>query len=491
MKTAFLIFPHTLFEDISFIDKNFEVYIIEESLFFTQYKFHKQKLVFHRASMKFYESYLNDNSYKTIYINSCDTLSDVRKLIEKLSGKGITNIKYFDVCDDWLEERISKYCGKFKINTEQINSLSFINSKTDLEQYFKNKKKYFQKDFYILQRKKLKILLEDFDNPIGGKWSYDSDNRKKYPKNKKPPEVNHPKLNQYYKEAINYVEKYFPDNYGIINESFIYPVTFSESETWMNQFFKTRFMDFGVYEDAILEKEIILNHSVLSPLLNTGLITPHHLVNSAIDYGIKNNIPLNSIEGFIRQIIGWREFIRGVYIFSGRKQRTSNFFNNNNIIPDSFYNGTTGITPVDDTIKKILKTGYCHHIERLMILGNFMLLCNFNPSDVHKWFMEMFIDSYDWVMVPNVYGMSQFADGGVMATKPYISGSSYILKMSNYKKSDWCIVWDSLFWNFMDKHRDYLSKNPRLSMLIKTFDKMPTEKKEKLLKTAENFLKML
>lgn len=489
MKTAFLIFPHTLFEDISFVEKNSEIYIIEECLFFTQYKFHKQKLVFHRASMKFYESYLNENSYRTIYINSYDTLSDVRKLIEKLSGESITKIKYFDVCDDWLEERITKYCGKFKINTEQINSPGFINSKTELEKYFKNRKKYFQKDFYILQRKKLKILVDDFDNPIGGKWSYDSDNRKKYPKNKIPPELLHPVLNNYYQEAINYIEKYFPDNYGFINESFIYPVTFRESESWMNQFFETRFSEFGIYEDAILENEIVLNHSVLSPLLNTGLITPLHLVNSAIDYGIKNKIPLNSLEGFIRQIIGWREFIRGVYIFTGRKQRTSNFFNNEKKIPVTFYSGTTGIKPIDDTIKKILNTGYCHHIERLMILGNFMLLCNFNPREVYKWFMEMFIDAYDWVMVPNVFGMSQYADGGVMATKPYISGSSYILKMSDYKKADWCIVWDSLFWNFMDKHRDYLSNNPRLSMLIKTFDKMPSEKKENLLKTAEKFLR--
>ncbi|MBE2257043.1 MAG: cryptochrome/photolyase family protein [Ignavibacteria bacterium] len=489
MKTAFLIFPHTLFEDISLIEKNSEVYIIEESLFFRQYKFHKQKLVFHRASMKFYESYLKEKFYKTKYINSYDALSDVRKLIEKLSEKGFTKIKYFDECDDWLEERISKYCEKFKINTEQINSPAFINSISDLEEYFKKRKKYFQKDFYILQRKKLKILVDNFDNPIGGKWSYDSDNRKKYPKDKIPPEVIHPELNKFYKEAIKYVEKIFPDNYGIINETFIYPVTFRESEKWMNQFFKTRFSEFGIYEDAILENEIVLNHSVLSPLLNTGLITPLQLVNSAIDYGIKNKIPLNSLEGFIRQIIGWREFIRGVYIFTGRKHRTSNFFKNGKKIPATFYSGTTGFKPIDDTIKKILNTGFCHHIERLMILGNFMLLCNFNPHDVYKWFMEMFIDAYDWVMVPNVYGMSQFADGGVMATKPYISGSSYILKMSNYKKADWCKVWDSLFWNFMDKHRDYLSKNPRLSMLIKTFDKMPSEKKENLLKTAEKFLR--
>ncbi|MFZ1572803.1 MAG: FAD-binding domain-containing protein [Candidatus Kapaibacterium sp.] len=147
-----------------------------------------------------------------------------------------------------------------------------------------------------------------------------------------------------------------------------------------------------------------------------------------------NDVGLNSIEGFIRQIIGWREFIRGVYVFKGTQERSRNFWNFKNKIPTSFYTGTTGIEPIDNTIKKLIATGYCHHIERLMILGNFMLLCEFDPNEVYKWFMELFIDSYDWVMVPNVYGMSQFADGGLMATKPYISGSSYVLKMSNFKK---------------------------------------------------------
>ena len=157
----------------------------------------------------------------------------------------------------------------------------------------------------------------------------------------------------------------------------------------------------------------------------------------------------------------------------------------------SFYNGTTGILPVDDTIKKIIKTGYAHHIERLMIIGNFMLLCEFDPDEVYRWFMELFIDSYDWVMVPNVYGMSQFADGGLMSTKPYISGSSYILKMSNYKKGEWSGIWDSLFWNFIDNHRDFFDKNPRMRMLVKNFDKMNIDKRTNLLKSAHSFLENL
>ena len=165
--------------------------------------------------------------------------------------------------------------------------------------------------------------------------------------------------------------------------------------------------------------------------------------------------------------------------------------NFNRKIPNSFYNGDTGIEPIDDTIKKINNSAYANHIERLMIIGNFMLLCEFEPNEVYKWFMEMFIDSYDWVMVPNVYGMSQFSDSGMMSTKPYISSSNYILKMSNYKKGDWCKIWDSLFWNFMDKQRDFFIKNPRMRMLVSSFDRMEESKRTSLLKTADEYLKTL
>ena len=175
----------------------------------------------------------------------------------------------------------------------------------------------------------------------------------------------------------------------------------------------------------------------------------------------------------------------------GSFERTRNFWKFSKKIPSSFYDGTTGIEPIDDSINKVNKSAYCHHIERLMILGNFMLLCEFDPDEVYRWFMELFIDSYDWVMVPNVYGMSQFADGGLMSTKPYISGSSYIIKMSNYKSGEWSLIWDSLFWRFLDKQRNFFIKNPRMRMLVNSYDKMDQEKKDKLKITANNYLKSL
>ncbi len=491
MNKAVLIFPHQLFEYFPSIQKNSAIYLIEEFLFFKQYKFHKQKLLFHRSSMKFYQDYLERKKLKIIYIDSKNELSDIRKLIPHLKRKGIGEIHFADVSDNWLEKRIKQTAEKSGIKFQEYSSPAFLNSKEDLKEYFSGKKKYSQTDFYIKQRKKLGILIDDNASPAGGKWTYDTENRLKYPIAKKPPKVNFPPANKYYKEAVTYVNKHFPNNYGEINKHIIYPNTFDESKKWFKEFLEKRFSEFGSYEDAIVAKENILNHSVLTPMMNIGLITPEHIVEETLNFSEMHKIPLNSVEGFIRQIIGWREFIRGVYESSGTTQRTRNYWGFKRKIPESFWSGTTGIEPLDITIKKVLQTGYCHHIERLMVLGNFMLLCEFDPNEVYRWFMELFIDAYDWVMVPNIYGMSQFADGGLMSTKPYISGSNYLMKMSDYQKGDWQLIWDGLFWRFMDKHRKFFLSNPRLGMLVRTFNKMSEERKNTLLSAAENYLKTI
>ncbi|HMS34216.1 MAG TPA: cryptochrome/photolyase family protein [Ignavibacteria bacterium] len=491
MNKAVLIFPHQLFEDILSFPENSAVYLIEEHLFFRQFKFHKQKLAFHRSSMMFYQDYLKSKKYKVNYIESDNELSDIRKLIPHLKQKGIKEIHFTDAADSWVEKRIKQAAEKSGIFIYEYPSPCFLNSRKELKEYFSGKKKYSQTDFYVKQRKKLRILLDEKGMPEGGKWTYDIDNRLKYPLTKKPPEVNFPTVNKYYKEAVTYVNKTFADNYGEINKDFVYPGNFDESKKWFKQFLEKRFSEFGEYEDAIVVKENILHHSVLTPMLNSGLITPGYIVEETLIYSKKHKIPLNSVEGFIRQITGWREFIRGMYDVSGSYQRTKNYWGFRRKIPESFWNGTTGIEPLDITIKKVLQTGYCHHIERLMILGNFMMLCEFDPDEVYRWFMELFIDAYDWVMVPNVYGMSQFADGGLMATKPYISGSNYLMKMSDLQKGDWQLIWDGLFWRFMNRHRKFFLSNPRLGMLIRTFDKMSGERKDTLLSAAEKYLKTI
>ena len=488
MKEIAIIFPNQLHRNSEVIEKKIPVYLIEEFLFFNQYNFHKQKIVFHRSSMKEYESYLINKSIKVSYIDSFNQSSDIRNFIKDISSE-VDKIHVIDPVDYLLEKRLKKACIKYNLSLEVYDNPSFINSNSELEPFFRNDKvKFFQTSFYKEQRKKYNILIQN-SKPEGGRWTYDDENRKKYPKDKKPPKISFSKKNKFYEEATSYVNKHYADNIGIINENVIYPSNFDDADKWLNSFLETRYREFGPYEDAIVKEEIFLNHSLLSPLINSGILSPKQIINETIKYYKKHNIPINSCEGFIRQVIGWREFIRGVYKVKGSFERTRNFWGFNKKIPKSFYDGTTGIDPIDDTINKVHNTAYCHHIERLMVLGNFMLLCEFDPDEIYKWFMEFFIDSYDWVMVPNVYGMSQFADGGLMSTKPYISGSSYIIKMSNYKNGEWSKIWDSLFWRFLDKQRDFFIKNPRMRMLVNSYDKMDQEKKENLRNTANKYLK--
>ncbi|CAL2076573.1 cryptochrome/photolyase family protein [Tenacibaculum sp. 190524A02b] len=487
MKVISIIFPHQLFLNSPLLESKTEIYLIEEFLFFKQYKFHKQKIAFHRASMKAYQKYLEGLNLRVHYVDSNNILSDIRQFHQEVKAKNIQRIELIEPSDDWLEQRIKSLSTICEINTYE-NQL-FLNSKESLSNFFKKEKKsFFQTTFYKQQRKKLGVLINEDENPTGGKWTYDSENRKKYPKNKLPPAVHFPDQCEEWDEAVDYTMSLFSENPGNVSKKRIYPITHKEATEWFEQFLIYRFYDFGIYEDAIVKESSILNHSLLSPLLNTGLIEPMEIINRTLSYSKEEGIPINSTEGFIRQIIGWREFIRGMYLCKGRFSRTRNYWGFNRKIPQSFYDGTTGIEPIDTTIKKVLQTGYCNHIERLMVLGNFMLLCEFDPDEVYRWFMELFIDAYDWVMVPNVYGMCMFADGGTFATKPYIGGSNYIKKMSNYGKGEWEQIWDGLFWSFVIKYQDFFRTNPRTSMLFHSLKKMSNEKRENHIKKAQLFI---
>lgn len=487
MKTVQLIFPHQLFETSDLLQNRNDIYLIEEFLFFRQYGFHQQKIAFHRASMKYYASLLQSKGKTVHYIESGHPLSDIRNFEQEIKAKNIREIQLIDPTDDWLMQRLKQVCKNIQLTV--LENPQFLNTKAELADFFrKDKKSFFQTTFYKQQRKKRNILLEADQKPEGGKWTYDSDNRKKYPKGKIPPPVQFPDRSDYWEEAIAYTQEHFGENPGSLSRSRVYPITHEESALWLDHFLNYRFYDFGAYEDAIVKEHLILHHSLLSPLLNTGLLLPQEVVNRSLTFAANEQIPINSLEGFIRQMIGWREFIRGMYECKGRYSRSRNFWKFDRKIPPSFYTGTTGIDPIDSTIKKVLEHGYCHHIERLMVLGNFMLLCEFDPDEVYRWFMELFIDAYDWVMVPNVYGMCLFADGGTFATKPYIGGSNYIKKMSNYSKGDWEKVWDGLFWRFVIKHQIFFSSNPRTGMLVHSLNRMTEEQKELHLRNAENFI---
>ncbi|AMR31518.1 deoxyribodipyrimidine photolyase [Mucilaginibacter sp. PAMC 26640] len=493
MAAITIIFPHQLFEKHPAVKADRPVYLVEEWLFFNQYTFHKKKLLLHRAAMKCYADRLAGQGIAVHYIEATDPLSDIRELIPHLAAQKLSAIHYAHLADDWLESRLDSACAKHNMQLAKYRSPNWLNTAEEVSDYFDGRKTYFQTDFYTQQRKQRKILLEPDGKPIGGKWTFDTENRLKFPKNGAVPLPDVPGKNSYVTEGAEWVDQHYPDNYGTTSSPFgnlggFYPVSHKEAEEWLNNFLSHRFGNFGIYEDAMVARESFLYHSVLTPMLNIGLLNPQQIIERALQIATESDVPMNSLEGFIRQIMGWREFIHIVYEREHVKQRTRNYWGFTRKIPATFWKGETGILPVDTVIKKALHTGYSHHIERLMVMGNFMLLCEFDPHEVYRWFMEMYIDAYDWVMVPNTYGMTQFADGGLMTTKPYISGSNYLIKMGDWQKGPWQEIWDGLFWRFMHVHRNFFLQNPRLGMLVKTFDKMPEEKRSRHLNTAEKFL---
>ena len=486
MNTATLVFPHQLFERHPAIETGRSVYLAEDPLIFgndPQYpvSFHKQKLVLHRASMQAYIDELRDAGISVNPIPHTSSYQDA-------FPEDLTDLHLADPHDFILEKRLRAFAKKREITLHITPSPAFLSPPEFLEKHVAGKKKPFMASFYQAQRKRMEILVDQEGNPEGGQWSYDEENRKKLPKNHTPPSPPATPANEYVTTAITHIERHFPDNPGS-TENFRYPVTHADAKAWLRTFIAERFAEFGPYEDAISTRHPFINHSLLTPMLNIGLLTPKEVIDAALS--TRKKIPLNSLEGFVRQIIGWREFMHGIYRHRGVEIRTENFFNHTRPIPKSFYDGTTGIPPIDRIIHQLHDEAYCHHIERLMILGNFMLLCRFHPDAVYKWFMELFIDAYDWVMVPNVYGMSQFADGGTFTTKPYISGSNYVLKMSDEKKGPWTDTWDALFWTFVADHTDLFLKNPRSSMMARNWQKFSTEKKETHRRNAEEFLKTL
>jgi deoxyribodipyrimidine photolyase-related protein len=470
MNEATIIFPNQLFEDLKSLNLKKQIFIVEEWLFFKIQPFHKQRIVLLRASMKFYEHFLIQKGFTVHYIDSLH-LKNRKSLFKILHEKGINELHFIEFSDQWLKKDIAEAIKTFNFKVNYSKTPMFSLSLDDIKSLM-NKDKISMAKFYSYQRKKLGILMEG-SSPVGGKYSFDKENRKKIPKGIYIPQTYIPKENNYVNEAKKYVDKHFKNSIGLIS-SFLYPTTFEEAKIALKSFIEEKLLQFGDYEDAITKEDSFLFHSVLSPMLNIGLLTPKEVVSATINAYETNSIPLNSVEGFLRQIIGWREFMRAAYEINGSFERTHNFFNHSKKLPAGFWEGSTGIEPVDTVIERVLETGYCHHIERLMVLGNFLLLTETDPDEVYNWFMANFVDAYDWVMVPNVYGMSQYADEGFMTTKPYVSGSNYILKMSNFKKGSWCDIWDGLFWRFLKKHQPLFSKNPRMSVLIKYIDKEET-----------------
>lgn len=488
-----LVFPHQLFQKHPALEKDRPVFLIEDTLFFgdshaSPGRFHKQKILLHRASMKAFEERLIDLDYNVTYVDY-DREQRVDVWLERQHGRlRFDEIVAADPTDFLVEKRLRRFCEKEDVELTLTDTPMFLTPKDWADEHFEKRKRPFMAAFYEAQRKRMGILVDDEGNPEGGSWSYDDENRKPMPKKglDVPDTFVAPRRKQV-DEALEYVDLHFADYPGR-TDSFGYAVTHRDAMDGLEDFLEKRFERFGPYEDSLSENERVLFHSILTPALNIGLITPQEVVDRVLQFAEKKDVPLNSLEGFIRQIIGWREFMRLMYERHGVEMRNGNFFSHRRHLPEGFWTAETGVAPVDLVIDRVLETGYAHHIERLMVLGNFMLLCNFKPDQVCDWFMELFIDAYDWVMVPNVYGMSQFADGGMFTTKPYISGSNYLRKMSDYTKGDWCEIWDALFWSFIDRHRDFFKSQHRLGMMVRNLERMDDEKRAAHIERSEKFL---
>ena len=419
MKT-FLILPHQLFAEEYLPEEEYEYVLWEHPQYFTKYNYNKKRLVMHRASMKYYQDYLKKNKHKVTYY-------------EYNKKPKLTEYDMFDPID------------KLGLKGDIYESPNFLLTEDDYNRYREKTDKFFFHNFYNWSKKELDIIPKI--------KSQDKLNRNKLPSKKMDiPDLPPNGDKKYIDEAVRYVNKNFSKNYGTA-ENFQFPVSHSVSRKWLKDFVKDKFKLYGDYQDAITDRHDYLYHSCLSTCINIGLLNPSEIIEYIDEK--KAGIPMNSYEGYIRQLF-WREYQRYCYIhynFNGK-----NYFGNNKKMGKGYYDGTTGIVPVDDCIKKAFENGYLHHIERLMVVGNYMNLDGIKPMDGMRWFIEFSCDSYEWVMHQNVLDMVFCVTGGDTMRKPYISSSNYILKMSDYEEGEWSKEWNKKFRNFTDKNKDKLYK---------------------------------
>lgn len=475
MKNLWIVFPNQIFPFDSIRDflkryKISDVLLLEHPIYFgidpdRQINMNQLKLVLHRACFYFYSDYLKSQGFNVTHIKVHNyTLQLLEELVSNYN-----NAYYIDVPDRLLDERMSKgtkitrldsYIPNYCLTRNNIEE--FLNSRND-------KKRTTHDDFYRWNRQKWNLLM-DSGKPIGGIYSYDKYNRQAPPQNLK---AKLPKLPKLQKTDITYIDKAkkeigkeFPNNLG--NTNLYVPVTFETSNRWLLDFIENRLLQFGAYQDAVLIGEPFMYHSVLSPMLNCGLLDPKDVIKLAIAkyYRTPTLETLYSVEGFVRQILGWREWQRVQYLHNYTALKGGNYYNNQNKLTPEWYEGKVGILPIDDTIKMGYKYGYLHHILRLMYMSNFMNLCRIHPHEMYKWFMSFPMDSYDWVMVQNVYSMG--AGSKLNMTKPYITTGNYIVKMSNYTPDPkWMKVWNALYYCFLEDNMDKLMAFPRVGGIMR------------------------
>ena len=463
------------------------VFMAEDIGLCTYEKHHQQKIVLFLAAMRSYADELRTAGYAVHYeeLNTADPRSYEAKLHDALLAARGQRLVHFEIEDKPFEKRFDAFADEQGLAREELASPMFTCSRAEFAAFADGQSRLVMGEFYKQQRRRLKLLLDDDGQPTGGRWSFDADNRKKLPRNVTPPDIPAPAQTQHVKDVIAIVGREFGDHPGQAPE-FCWPTTRVDAQMWLDDFIDNRLRDFGPYEDAMTPRSATVYHSLLSPYLNMGLLTPNEVIEKVLARA--GDAPLQSVEGFIRQIIGWREFVRGIYREFSEEQERANFWSHDRQLTAAWYEGSTGIPPLDDTIRTARRLAWTHHIPRLMVLGNLMTICEIHPAAAHRWFMEMYIDSSEWVMGPNVFGMGLFSDGGIFATKPYICGSNYLRKMSDYPKGPWCDVVDGLYWRFIDKHRDFFDNNPRLALMPRALDRLADSRRRNIFAAAEGFL---
>ncbi len=478
-------------------------YLLMEVRSETDYaRHHIQKVIGFFAAMQSFAKELEHRKHHVIYIhlNDKNNFQQFDKNCEAIiSTNMFTNFEYQLPDEFRLNEHLENFVANLKIDYVVCDTEHFYSNRNELKEFFKGKKTYLMESFYRYMRKKHRVLLEGEDKPINDKWNFDKDNRQKLPKEHKPIA---PFLfaNDIFEIEQEIIKANIKTIGTVDSKNFIWPISRAQAMVLLDFFIENCLPFFGTFQDAMAPYEWSLYHSRLSFSMNIKLLSPKEVIDKAIEAYFKNpgQIEYHQLEGFVRQIIGWREYMRGIYWMKMPAYASLNYFEHTAELPQWFWTGKTKMECLKNAIHQSLNFAYAHHIQRLMITGNFALLAGIHPDDVDAWYLGIYIDAIEWVEITNTRGMSQFADGGIVGTKPYVSSATYIDKMSSYckgcyydkakKTGEKSCPFNSLYWNFYDKHEDKLAKNPRIGMMYNVWKKMETVTKTALLTQAEYYL---
>lgn len=489
-----------------FLNTNEEVtYLFMEVRTETDYvQHHIQKVISFFLGMRSFAEQLQKEGHKVIYLNLDDehnqqNFSDNVKTI--VNQQSIERFEYQLPDEFRLDEELKTLCKQITIETNVVDTEHFYTQRLEMKELFDKKKSkgWLMESFYREMRKKHQLLIDSDEKPIGGKWNFDQTNRKKLPKNHKPIA---PKLFQRdVTDLVDLLEKRGVKTIGSVDaKNFLWPVTRSEGEEMLDFFVQECLPLFGDFQDAMTVGEWSLYHSRLSFLMNAKILSPKEVVDKVVLHWENNqdSIDISQVEGFVRQIIGWREYMRGIYWAKMPEYENENQLNQTNKLPEFYWTGKTKMNCMKQSIQQSLQYSYAHHIQRLMVTGNFALLAGVDPQQVDDWYLGIYVDAIQWVELPNTRGMSQWADGGLVATKPYVSSANYIDKMSNYcgscyyskkeKVGEKACPFNSLYWNFIDQHIEKWEKNHRMGMMVANWKKQDPEQKAQILERAQHVL---